>query len=106
MIEADIVEARRAPLQRLKHIETKSRGAKACNSAAGVRARADSSGFAVRYQAGADIHSRAASMAANAGVRKVMRSVVRRPSRGSNRTSGSTSTGGPWREMCGAASTT
>ncbi|NHB09725.1 hypothetical protein [Burkholderia cepacia] len=94
MIEANIVEARRAPPQRLKHIETKSRGTKACNSAAGVRARADLSGFAARYRPCADIRSRRASMAANVGVCTVTRPVACQPSHVLNRTSDSTSTGG------------
>ncbi|MBE2967483.1 hypothetical protein IMT09_05065 [Burkholderia cepacia] len=94
MIEANIVEARRAPPQRLKHIETKSCGAAACNSAAGVRARADLSRFAARYRACADIRSRRASMAANVGVCTVTRPVACQPSHVLNRTSDSTSTGG------------
>ncbi|WP_164992041.1 hypothetical protein [Burkholderia stabilis] len=69
MIEADIVEARRTPPQRLKHIETKSRRAAACHSATGGYHRADSSTIAAQYLAGAGIRSPAASMTAVSGFR-------------------------------------
>jgi len=66
----DIVEARRAPPQRLKHIETKSPRAAACNSAAGERRRADSSAFAMRCHARTGILSPVASMDAGSRVHR------------------------------------